>query len=269
MKKFYFLIIICTALLHAQEVSFYGNAKPGNIIIGSGKNITGVWLNKQKLLVSKEGKFVFGFDKDATGKHVLKVKFKKNKTQSYEYFLEEQEYDTQSLHMQKKYVNPPKRERKKIKKEIQLMKTARSKIGKSSQAYYQTGFTYPVDSVEITGVFGSQRILNGKPRNIHNGIDFSADEGDTVRTITDGIVRLTGNNFFYNGNCILIDHGQGLSSIYLHLSEILVKNKTKVKKGDVIGLAGGTGRATGPHLHLGVQWFKKRIDPACLFELNF
>lgn len=269
MKNIFALLFIWFVTIHSQEINFYGTAKPGNIIIGSGKNITGAWLNKQKLLVSKEGMFVFGFDRDAKGKNILKVKFKKNKIKTFEYVLDEQEYETQSLHMEKKYVNPPKREQRRIKKEMQQMKAARSKTGKSSQAFYQAGFAYPVDSVNITGVFGSQRILNGKPRNVHNGIDFSAEVGDTVRAITDGIVRIAGKNFFYNGNFVLLDHGQGLSSVYLHLSELLVKNKARVKKGDAIGLAGSTGRATGPHLHLGVQWYKKRIDPICLFEIKF
>ena len=120
-----------------------------------------------------------------------------------------------------------------------------------------------------TGVFGSQRILNGKPRNIHNGLDFGAETGDSIRAITDGIVRIAGDNFFYNGNFVLLDHGQGLSSVYLHMSKIIATNGQKVKKGEVIGLVGSTGRATGPHLHLGVQWYGKRIDPMCLFELKF
>jgi murein DD-endopeptidase MepM/ murein hydrolase activator NlpD len=268
MKKIFAVLLLWFITIHSQEVNFYGEAKPGNIMIGSGKNITGAWLNKQKLLVSKNGMFVFGFDKDAGGKQVLKVKFKKNQAKIFEYLLEEQEYETQSLHMQNKYVTPPKRLRKEIKQETRQMAAARSRMTKLPSAYFEAGFAYPVDSVNITGVFGSQRILNGKPRNIHNGIDFSAEVGDTVRAITDGIVLIAGKNFFYNGNFILLDHGQGLTSVYLHLSKLLVKNKAKVKKGEVIGLAGSTGRATGPHLHLGVQWYKKRIDPQCVFSLG-
>jgi murein DD-endopeptidase MepM/ murein hydrolase activator NlpD len=268
MKKTLALFLIWFVTIQSQEINFYGEAKPGNIIIGSGKNITGAWLNNQKLLVSKNGMFVLGFDRDAKGKQKLKVKFKKKTTKLFEYILEKEEYETQSLSMQNKYVTPPKRELKRIRKENKQMKIARSKTGKSSQAFYSIGFGYPVDSVNITGFFGNQRILNGKPRNIHNGIDFSAAEGDTIRAITDGIVRIAGKDFFYNGNFVLLDHGQGLSSVYLHLSKLLVKNKAHLKKGDIIGLAGSTGRATGPHLHLGVQWYKKRIDPMCLFKIG-
>ncbi|MFA7229162.1 MAG: M23 family metallopeptidase, partial [Melioribacteraceae bacterium] len=80
-------------------------------------------------------------------------------------------------------------------------------------------------------------------------------------------VRLSGKNFYYNGNFILLDHGQGLTSVYLHLSKLNAGDGQKIKKGEVIGLAGSTGRSTGPHLHLGVQWYKKRIDPQNLLNL--
>ena len=147
------------------------------------------------------------------------------------------------------------------------MKAARAKVGKMTNALYMSGFAYPVDSVNIKSVFGSQRILNGKKANIHNGLDFSAEVGDSIRAISDGIVRIAGKSFYYNGNFILLDHGQGLTSVYLHMSKIIAKDNQKIKKGEVIGLAGSTGRATGPHLHLGVQWYKKRIDPMSLFNL--
>ena len=268
MKKILTMLLLVSISIYAQEINFFGEAKPGNIIIGKGEKIKGVWLNNQKLLVSKSGMFVFGFDRDAKEKQKLKIAFKNKKTKIFDYVLEKQEYEKQELQLERKYVTPPKRDLKQIRKEMAKMKTARKKIGKLSTAFYSAGFSYPVDSVVITGVFGDQRILNGKPRNVHNGLDFRAEEGDTIRAITDGIVRITGNNFFYNGNFVLLDHGQGLSSVYLHMSKIIAKNGQKVKKGQVIGLVGATGRATGPHLHLGVQWYNKRIDPMCLFEIK-
>lgn len=263
------IFLFFISYVQAQEINFYGEAKEGGIVIGIGKNISRVTLNDQKLLFDKSGMFIFGFDRDAKGKQKLKVTFKNKKTKTFVYDLLKREYETQRLRIAAKYVSPPKRELKRIKEEAAEMKIARDKFSKSGDAMYSSGFAYPLDSVKITGVFGSQRILNGRPRNIHNGLDFSAEEGDSIRAISNGFVRIAGEHFFYNGNFVLLDHGQGLNSVYLHMSKLLVETGQKVKKGDVIGLVGATGRATGPHLHLGVQWYKKRIDPMSLFEVKF
>jgi murein DD-endopeptidase MepM/ murein hydrolase activator NlpD len=269
MKKFFIsLILFFSSLLIAQEVKFYGEARQGGIIIGVGKNIASAQLNGMNLQIDKAGVFVFGFDRDTKGKSKLKVRFKNKKIETFEYVFEPREYEEQKLILAKKYVNPPNRELKRIKKEDLLMKSARSKVGKMTSALYMSGFVYPIDSVDIRSVFGSQRILNGKKANIHNGLDFSAEVGDSIRAISDGLVRIAGKNFYYNGNFILLDHGQGLTSVYLHMSKIIAQDNQEIKKGEVIGLAGSTGRATGPHLHLGVQWYKKRIDPMSLFNLN-
>lgn len=265
-----FILLICTLKTAAQEIKFYGEAKPGSIIIGVGKDISAAWLDNKVLQVDKAaGAFVFGFDRDAEGKYKLKVKFKNKKIENYDYEFEAREYSEQSLHLANKFVTPPKKYRKQINAETAMMKSARAKMNNTKTAFYLSGFDYPVDSVHITGEFGNQRILNGKPKNIHNGIDFSAETGDSIYAISDGIVRLAGKKFYYNGNFVLLDHGQGLNSVYLHMSQLKVKNGDKVKKGDLLGLAGSTGRATGPHLHLGVQWFKKRIDPKNVLELKF
>lgn len=269
MKRFFFSIALLLSVnLAAQEVKFYGEAKQGGIIIGIGKNISGVWLDGKQLQVDKSALFIFGFDRDAKGKSKLKVKFKNKKVETYSYVIEAQKYEEQRLQLAQKYVTPPKKLTDRIRREARTMKAARAKIGTVKEAFFISGFNYPVDSINIKGVFGSRRILNNIPKNIHNGVDFSADEGDSVYSISDGIVRLAGENFFFNGNFILIDHGQGLSSVYLHLSKLLVKNGQKIQKGELIGLAGSTGRSTAPHLHLGVQWYKKRIDPMSLFSLQ-
>ena len=270
MKKIIVLIfLLFVSYAQAQEINFFGKAKEGGIIIGAGKNISKVMLNNQKLLFDKSGMFIFGFDRDAKGKQKLKVTFKKKKTKTFVYDLKKKEYETQSLKIASKFVTPSKQELNRIKNETAEMKTARAEFSNSGDAMYSSGFAYPLDSVKITGVFGSQRILNGRPANVHNGLDFSAEEGDSIRAISNGIVRIAGEHFFYNGNFVLLDHGQGLSSVYLHMSKLLVETGQQVKKGEVLGLIGATGRATGPHLHLGVQWYKKRIDPMSLFEVKF
>jgi murein DD-endopeptidase MepM/ murein hydrolase activator NlpD len=270
MKKITAIIFISIFLnLSAQEIKFCGEAKPGGILIGQAKDIVSVQLNKSNVQFDKTGTFLLGFDRDAVGKFHLDVKLKNNKTESYDYVLEKRAYEEQSLRMAKKYVNPPKKLLHKIADEKKAMNIARAEVGKLKTALFLAGFAFPMDSVDLRATFGIQRILNGKKSNVHNGIDFHAVVGDSVHAISDGVVRIAGSNFFYNGNFILLDHGLGLTSIYLHLSKLLVKDGQKVKKGELIGLAGGTGRATGPHLHLGVQWFNKRIDPLLLFDIKF
>ncbi|MDP2039086.1 MAG: M23 family metallopeptidase [Ignavibacteria bacterium] len=268
MRKLLLITFFVFVSTYAQEITFSGEAKPAGIIIAKGESITSATLNKQKLLVDKDGTFIFGFDSDAKGKFILRVKQKNQKEKVFTYVLEEKEYEKQALSIPKRFVNPPKRFLKQINRETAKMKNARAKMAGVKTAYFNEGFILPVDSVRVTAVFGGQRILNGKKKKDHNGIDFGGDEGDSVYAVSDGIVRLAGEKFYYNGNFVLLDHGQGLSSVYLHLSKLHVKNNQNVKKGELIGEIGSTGRSTGPHLHLGIQWFKKRIDPANVLNLN-
>ena len=268
MRKLFLITFFVFVSAYAQEITFSGEAKPAGIIIAKGENITSATLNKQKLLRDKDGTFIFGFDSEAKGKFILRVKQKKQKEKVFTYVIEEKEYEKQSLSIPKKFVNPPKRFLKQINREAAKMKNARAKMAGVKTAYYNEGFVLPVDSVRITAEFGGQRILNGKKKKDHNGIDFGGNEGDSVYAITDGIVRIAGEKFYYNGNFVLLDHGQGLSSVYLHMSKLHVKNNQIVKKGELLGEIGSTGRSTGPHLHLGIQWFKKRIDPANVLNIN-
>ncbi|KAF0152277.1 MAG: M23 peptidase domain protein [Ignavibacteria bacterium] len=268
MKKIFLLLFALFATAYTQEISFSGEAKPASTIIAKGENITSAYLNKQRLLIDEDGIFVFGFDKDAKGIFTLRVNQSNQPEKVFTFVLEQMEYEKQSLTIPSKYVSPPKRYLKQIKSETAKMINARTKMQGVNTAYFKEGFTLPVDSVRITAVFGGQRILNGIKKKEHNGIDFGGKEGTPVYAITDGIVRLAEENFYFNGTFVLLDHGQGLSSVYLHLSKLYVKNNQLVKKGELIGEIGSTGRSTGPHLHLGVQWHNKRIDPAGLLNIK-
>ena len=145
---------------------------------------------------------------------------------------------------------------------------AQSKIGELQTPLFRKGFIRPIKGGRISSVFGSQRILNGIPKNMHNGLDIAVPRGTPVLAMADAVVNLTTDNFYYAGNYIVLDHGQGLNSMYLHLSEILVEEGQRVNKGDVIGKVGTTGRSTGPHLHWGVQWYSKRIDPEHILNIK-
>ncbi|MFZ0420044.1 MAG: M23 family metallopeptidase [Candidatus Sulfotelmatobacter sp.] len=127
-------------------------------------------------------------------------------------------------------------------------------------------FTAPADAA-ISDVFGSQRIFNGKTSSPHLGLDFRVPTGTPVTAMNDGTVLLA-RPLYFEGNFVVIDHGQGLLTLYLHLSEFKVKEGDQVKRGQEIGLSGGTGRATGPHLHVAVRWQGTYLDPARLLRLR-
>ena len=155
-------------------------------------------------------------------------------------------------------VTPPDHVYKRIIRENKNIARVRALNSKLSFIFQK--FIWPVNGI-ITGVFGSQRILNGKPRRPHYGIDIAAKKGTKVLAPIDGMVRLVEADLYFTGGTVMLDHGHGVTSIYSHLSKLSVKNSQIVKKGDVIGLDGSTGRSTGPHLDWRINWFDQRLDP--------
>src|SRR5437588_12852403 len=126
-------------------------------------------------------------------------------------------------------------------------------------------FLAPADAA-ISDVYGSQRIFNGMAQREHQGLDFRVPTGTAVAAMNQGTVLLA-RFLYYEGNCVVIDHGQGLLTLYFHLSELKVKEGDPVKRGQLIGLSGGTGRATGPHRHVAVRWQATYLDPARLLSM--
>ena len=226
-------------------------------------------LDNKTLDIDTSGIFIFGFDRDAKGTYTLKVIFNNNKSVIKKIKLKKRKYKIQRINkMKQALVTPPKNALKKIKQESKMMRKARSKVGILKVPHFTQGFLMPVNDEKITGVFGSQRILNGIPKSPHNGIDLSVPKGTPVKAASGGKILIAGNKFYYNGNFVLIDHGFGLTTVYLHFNRLNVKTGQMVKKGDIIGYVGATGRATGPHLHWGAKWFNKRIDPMSLLKLK-
>ena len=132
--------------------------------------------------------------------------------------------------------------------------------------FFEKGFIRPAEG-RISGVFGSQRILNGTPLAPHTGLDIAGGMGGQVHAAADGIVTLSHPMMVMTGNTIVLNHGYGLETIYIHMSKIFVTEGQPVKQGDLIGEIGMTGRANGPHLHFGATWFNTRIDPATLLAV--
>ena len=178
--------------------------------------------------------------------------------------IKQRKYKTQVINgLEKKMVTPPKSFWDRIKKENKVIKEVRS-LDSNVDFIFQK-FNWPAQGI-ISGVFGSQRILNGKPKRPHYGIDIAAKKGTKVVAPTDSIVRMAEKNLYYTGGTIMLDHGHGVTSVYSHLSSIDVKVGEKVSKNQKIGEVGSTGRSTGPHLDWRVNWFDQRLDPLLLLE---
>ena len=170
-------------------------------------------------------------------------------------------FPEQRLKLPPRMVTPSKEDQERIEREREVINKALAEV--SAIRYWGVPFLRPVPGV-VTSAFGLRRILNGQPRSPHTGIDFDASMGEEVRAAARGRVILTGD-FYYNGNSVFLDHGQGVITMYFHLSRVNVANGQVVEKGQVVGLAGASGRATGPHLHFGMRLLGQSVDPMALF----
>ena len=165
-----------------------------------------------------------------------------------------------------KQVTPPKEVYERIKNDNKLISEARSI--NSDLKFFTDEFKVPIKNSIITGVYGSQRILNGIPKSPHYGLDFAANEGTEIKAMLAGVVTLSEKDLYYTGGTIIFDHGHGVSTLYMHMKDIYVKNGQRIKQGDVIGTVGKTGRSTGPHLDIRLNWFGVKLDPASVLNLN-
>ncbi len=170
------------------------------------------------------------------------------------------------MDLKKKKLTPPEEVYERIKKENKLIANAREI--NSDLDYFKDNFIIPVDDAIITGVYGSQRILNGKPKWPHYGLDFAQKTGTPIKAMVDGIVTLAEPDLYYTGATLIFDHGHGISTLYMHMNEIFVQKGDIVKQGEVIGTVGSSGRATGPHLDVRLNWFGTRLDPATVLDIN-
>lgn len=270
MKRILFSIILITFFTNyfGQSVQFFGEPKQGSLLFGVAENPKKILMNNKPIDFTSDGLFVIGFDRDDTNSYLISVEME-DRTFLKRITPGKTDYNIQRINrMKQKYVTPPKEVSERIKRERKITRSAKAKIGEIKDALFTEGFIKPIEKGRISSVFGSQRILNGVPKSPHNGIDIAVPRGTPVKAMTDGKVLLSADDFYYAGNFIILDHGHGLNSMYLHLSKSLVKEGDTVRKGDVIGEVGTTGRSTGPHLHWTVQWFDKRVDPNTVFSFN-
>lgn len=173
-------------------------------------------------------------------------------------------YRRVTLSVPKRFLEPDAETLARIKQEQELKREAFDHVSKDR--LWSGSFVAPIDNA-TTENFGTQRTFNGKLQSVHQGLDYRASTGTPVRAMNGGEVILAGDLFF-EGGFLVIDHGQGLLTMYMHLSEINVKADQRVAKGQIVAMSGGSGRATGPHLHLSVRWQTAYIDPATLLKLQ-
>ena len=262
MKKILILLFFFLSN-NVLAVEFKGKFIQGHFIIGKTESGTKVLIDKKEVRTSDDGYFVFGIGRDRKYDVVITLNKDGNKQKIVKKVLK-RKYNIQRIDgLPEEQVTPPEEVYVRIKKENKLIGDA--KAIDSNLTYFKNKFIVPIENTIITGVYGSQRILNGEPKWPHYGLDFAADEGTTIKAMLDGIVTLAEPDLYYTGGTLMFDHGHGISTIYLHMQKLLVKKGQKIKQGDVIGTVGSTGRATGPHLDIRLNWFQTRLDPeTCL-----
>ena len=255
------LLCICSPV-YAVELT--GEAVQGGLLFGQAEPGSSVSLDDAEVAISPSGQFVIGFGRDETGEREVRVISPDGETFHTSYAVKKSQYDIERVDgLPPSTVTPDPAATVRIREEARMVATARQH--RDIQAYYTGGFSWPAKG-RISGVYGSQRILNGKPRNPHYGLDIAAPTGTDVFAPADGLVTLTHPGMLLSGGTIILDHGQGLSSTFLHLSEILVEAGTFVKQGDLIALIGATGRASGPHLDWRMNWLDRRVNPQLLMS---
>lgn len=255
------LLFPCVLLVSVSTYAFEleGDPVQGGLMFGKAEPGTRITLDQAPVQVSIEGRFVIGFGRDETGTRVLRLKGPDGSEQLKLLTITTRKYAVETVNgLPPATVTPDPSVAERIRQESRMVVNARSRRGE--RADYYSGFDWPAHG-RISGVYGSQRILNGEPRRPHYGLDVAAPTGTLVRAPADGVITLTHPDMYFSGGTIILDHGQGLSSTFLHLSEILVEAGITVSKGDAIGRIGATGRASGPHLDWRMNWLDRRVDP--------
>jgi len=244
---------------HLHAVELQGDAIQGGLVFGQAAPGSSISLDGNTIAISADGLFVIGFGRDETGSRNLKVKSPNGETFSKNMNIRKREYAIERVDgLPPATVTPDPAAAARIKEDARMVATARQH--RDNQAYYALGFTWPAKG-RISGVYGSQRVLNGEPRRPHFGLDIAAPSGTDVLAPADGLITMTHPDMYFSGGTIILDHGQGLSSTFLHLSKILVEAGTFVKQGDLIARIGATGRASGPHLDWRMNWLDRRVNP--------
>jgi len=250
----------------AKRPVLNGKLTQGALLRGKLPPGSAVWLNGNALNILASGDFVLGFGRDAASIQKLEWQLPGESTRNQQSLaLAKREYSVQRIEgVASKYVSPPKEVLARIREDNVQIALARATS--SEQSAFISDFILPAKG-PISGVYGSQRVFNGEPKRPHFGLDIAGPVGTEIVAPIDGVVTLAHKDMYYSGGTLIIDHGLGVSSTFIHLSSLKVKQGDVVKQGQKIAEMGATGRVTGPHLDWRINWFKERLDPALVVDL--
>lgn len=256
------LILLSSVQTLYAELSLEGVQMRGGLMVGRTQPGTRVEKDDKVLRVSPEGLFLIAFGRDHPLESKLKLVYPDGVLEQRTLAVADREYRIQRIDgLPKRKVTPQKRDLKRIREESAMIRKARRRDDPRTD--FLSGWIWPATG-PISGVYGSQRVLNGQPRRPHYGVDIAAPVGTPVRAPADGLVTLAHPGMFFSGVTLVLDHGHNLSSSFLHLNKSLVKEGERVKRGDVIAEIGNSGRVTGAHLDWRMNYQGERIDPQLL-----
>lgn len=258
----FIVLLMLHGHVFAERLSLEGQLIQGGLVQGHTDPDAIVKVNGEPVRLSPDGIFLVGFDRDSPPEVELEVVRGDGKNEKRVLHVERRKYQIQRVDgLPERKVTPKKEDLERIREEARLAREARQRDDPRTD--FIKGFGWPAKG-RITGVYGSQRILNGKPRTPHYGLDIAGPIGTPVVAPADGVVTLVHPDMFFSGTTLIVDHGHGLSSTFIHLNKILVKEGERVRRGEPIAEIGASGRATGPHLDWRMNWFQNRIDPQLL-----
>lgn len=263
----FFFMFACAGLASAQGLpdqpwvrfSPQSILSQGGVLWGNLKTAGQLKALGREVPVAPTGDFVVGVGRDYEGDLTLEFHPERGEPMTLRLPVKQREYEIQRINgIAKKYMSPGEAALKRIREEAALVRQTREKqLGLMG---FKEPFAWPVIG-KITGVYGSQRVFNGEPRRPHYGVDIAAPAGTPVKAPASGQITMVHDDMYYSGGTVILDHGYGLSSTFLHLQDIQVKEGDLLKAGDVIGAVGSSGRSTGAHLDWRINWFDQRVDP--------
>ncbi len=258
------MLLSAGASAQTKYVDLSGNFIQGGLIIGKAtKAIEKASIDDVKIPIHPNTTlFTFGFGRDAQAKSIFNISYKDGSKEQVQLKIAQREYKIDKVNgVASKYVSPPKSVLNRIRKDSAQVKKARAGLS------FRTDFTQtaikPAQG-RLSGVYGSQRVFNGVPKRPHFGMDIAAKTGTQVIAPLPGKVMLAEPDLYYSGGTLIIDHGMGITTTYIHLSALDVQTGDQVEQGQKIAEIGATGRVTGPHLDWRLNWFNRRLDPQLL-----
>ncbi|KQZ56017.1 MULTISPECIES: M23 family metallopeptidase [unclassified Lysobacter] len=247
-----------------SRVVFPASVQQGALVIGKVPAGSTVRYGERTLRVTPYGSVAFGVGREQSAPVEVEVLSADGRSQRVSIAVTPRDWPIEQINgVPPKTVNPPPEIAERIRREQALVTAARDRD--DERADFAQAFVWPVQG-RISGRFGNQRVYNGQPGSAHSGMDIAAASGTPVLAPAAGVVSFAAPDLYLTGGTLLLDHGHGVSSNFLHLSRIDVKVGDRIAQGQVLGAVGATGRATGPHLHWGMNWFDVRIDPLLVLE---